>query len=202
MAGLGFKRDKTQVLSGDWSDQFFSKGFQIILLGTFPRPATVERGGLLCTSCTMASLRSPLSLCELLFLVLPSPSGSSSVMALLGLATGCCSLGMQMLLCPSLVEGSPLRTELIFERRQAVHAPLTFPVSSHYFNTTLVKKIVLGDLSQKHFLLLLLPLMQLIHTLFSITQMPGHPWRVPCPDISRPVSPFLSPPSVSRIYSC
>jgi hypothetical protein len=32
MAGLGLERDKTQVLSGDWSDQFFSKGFQVILL--------------------------------------------------------------------------------------------------------------------------------------------------------------------------
>lgn len=94
MAGLGFERNRTQVLSGNWSNQFFSKGFRVILLGTFPRPAAVERGGLLCTSCTMTSLRSPLSLWEPLFLVLPSPSGPSSVMAHLGLAAGCCSLGM------------------------------------------------------------------------------------------------------------
>lgn len=99
-AALGFERDRPQFLSGDWSNQFFSKGFRVILLGTFPRPAAMERGGLLCTSCPMDSLRSPLSLWEAPFLVLPSLSGSSSVMA--HLAAGCCSLGMQTLLCPSL----------------------------------------------------------------------------------------------------
>lgn len=44
-AALGFERDRTQFLSGDWSNQFFSKGFREILLGTFPRPAAMERGG-------------------------------------------------------------------------------------------------------------------------------------------------------------
>lgn len=102
MAALGFERNRTQFLSGDWSNQFFSKGFRVILLGTFPRPAAMERGGLLCTSCPLASLRSPLSLWEAPFLVLPSLSGSSSVMAHLGLAADCCSLGRQTLLCPSL----------------------------------------------------------------------------------------------------
>lgn len=70
----------------------------------------------------------------------------------------------------SWVEGSPLRTELILRDTPGSARPthLLSLVSSHYFNTMLVKKNVLDDLSQKHFLLLM-AFMQPIHTLFSIT---------------------------------
>lgn len=209
MAGLGFERDKTRVLSGDWSDQFFSKGFQVILLGMFPRPAAVETGGLLCTSCTRPLSGLPSPLLEPLFLILPSSSGSSSVMVRLGLAAalwvcrrssvqalplfpfevGCSSLGFTD---HSWVEGCPLRVELILTLctpHSLSQCPLTTSTQRW------LKLNVLHDLSQKHFLLLM-ALLPLIHTLSSITQMPGHPWRVPCPDIPRPVSPFLSPPSL------
>jgi hypothetical protein len=144
----------------------------------------------------------------------PSPSGNLSSWYSPALQAppnspgiGCCSLGMQTLLCPGLallwvllpqfcdhrwVKGSPLRAELI----PTLCTPHSFSLCLLTTSTQRWLKLnVLHDLSQEHFLLLM-ALLPLIHALFSITQTPGHPWCVPCSDIPRPVSPFLSPPSL------